>query len=511
VSVPTSVPGGGGRHSGRASSAEAQGADPVAPAPRWTMRRVAGAAGLGYVAGVSIENQEILEAPTLGNSAADIRSAYEDESFAAITAAAGALALVFFLIFAVALFYLLRRSERRGESWALMALLGGVVGPLIAAVGQVANILLIGDGGLSSEDTRSLFDLYVGARMVAGVFVAVFLLGTAIAALRSCALPARLAWLALAIAIPIAFAPLAVITSDQTLEVAVSILFGLETLWIFLTSLWLVLANGISPATFVRRAGFLVLVLAAGLVGIGLLAAPGATGKFFAWELEPEPLAAFAGGVYVGSAALYAVALPRSWRQSRGFVAGAVVLSVSILVVTLTHLDVFDFDRLQAWAWVALFAGFSVLTLALLALGGEEEGGGAEGTLAPWPRALLVSVAVLLGALAVALWIDPTGLSDPSPFTLPPLGGRFAGSWIALGAVLAAWAAAANRRDEARLAALGLIALPAGALVAALRTISDLEPTAAAAGYVGALALLVVAGTAAYSATKPEQLSRALR
>ena len=50
---------------------------------------------------------------------------------------------------------------------------------------------------------------------------------------------------------------------------------------------------------------------AIGLVGIGLLAVPGATGSFFSWQLEPEALAAFAGGVYVGSAVAYAAAVIR--------------------------------------------------------------------------------------------------------------------------------------------------------------------------------------------------------
>jgi hypothetical protein len=472
------------------------------------MRRIAGAAGLGYIAGVGIENMEILEAPTLGSPIADIRSTYEDQAFAVVTSFAGALALLFYCVFVAALFGLLRASERRLEAWPLVALVGGVGGPVLAAVGLAANAILVANGGtgLSDDVTRSLFDVYLTTRMVAGVFIALFLLGAGIAALRSGALPARLAWLGCAIAVPIAFAPLAAITSDHALEVAVSILFGFDTLWIFLTCLWLTLADGLPVATFVRRAVFLVLVLAAGLVGLGLLAAPGATGQFFAWELEPEPLAAFAGGVYVGSAAVYAAVLPKPWRQSRGFVIGAVVLSVSVLAVTLAHLDIFDFDRLQAWAWVALFAAFSLLTIAILALGREEDGGRAETPVAPWARAVLASVALLLAALAVALWVDPTGLAGPSPFTLPPLGGRFAGAWIALLAVLAGWGALENRRDEARLAALALVALPAGALLAALRTISDLEPAGAAAGYLGALILLLVSGAAVFSSTRPSGL-----
>jgi hypothetical protein len=95
--------------------------------------------------------------------------------------------------------------------------------------------------------------------------------------------------------------------------------------------------------------------------------------------------------------------------------------------------------------------------------------------------------------VALALWIDPVGLSGPSPFALPPLGGRFAGSWIALLALLAGWASARDRAEEAWLPALALVTLPAGALLAALRTSSDLDGGVAYAVVLGLLSACGVA------------------
>jgi hypothetical protein len=263
--------------------------------------------------------------------------------------------------------------------------------------------------------------------------------------------------------------------------------------------MWLTLADDLAPLAFIRRSAFLLLVLAAGLIGIGLLAAPGATGEFFAWPLKPEPLAAFAGGVYIGSAIAYALALPCSARQVRGLVLGAAVLSVSVFIITLAHTDQFDFDRLQAIMWVVLFGAFSLVTTGLFLFDREEEGP-RPARVPRWVRTVLGAVAIAGGALALALWIDPTGLG-PSPFDLPPLGGRFAGSWVALLAVLCGWAAVRDRVDEARLSGFALIALPAGALVAAVRTIEQLEPAGAAEAYLAALSLLVLAGTAVAVAT----------
>ena len=462
------------------------------------VRRIAGAAGLGYVAGVGIENMEVLAAPTLGSSIADIRANYEDQAFAVITSFAGALALALYALFVASLVGLVRRGDRRGDPWALAALVGGIGGPVLAGMGLAASAVLVANSGagLSDDLTRTLFDLHLIAQMVAGVFVALFLVGIGIASLRTGALPRWLARGGCAIGAALAFAPLAAFTGDRALEVAVTIAFASQTLWIFVTSLWLALAEDAPTLVFLRRSAFLVLVIAAGLVGIGLVGAPGATGKFFAWGLGPEPLAAFAGGVYVGAAGLYAAALPQPWRRVGGLVAGAVVLSVSVLVVTLVHLEEFDLDRLQALMWVFLFAAFSLTMIAVLVSGSSEGEEPPRTPLPAWARAALGAVAALLGALAVALWIDPTGLSDESPFGLSPLGGRFAGCWIALLAALAGWAAVRNDVEEARLPVLGLVLLPGGALVAALRTISDLDPAGSAAAYIAVLAALIMAAAA---------------
>ena len=251
--------------------------------------------------------------------------------------------------------------------------------------------------------------------------------------------------------------------------------FGLHALVIWLISLQL-LAGG--PG-FVRRAAFLMLVVAAGGVGVALLIVPGATGAFFAWQLAPESLAAFAGGVYVGSAALYAAGVRASQREARPLVAAAVLLSVSVLAITLLHLDKFDLGRLQAWAWLVLFAGFAAATIGLLVSGGRPP---RDGTPLPAAaRALLAIAGAALTATGIALWIDPAGLA--------PLGGRFAGSWSAMLGLLAGWAAVANRREDARLPALALIALPAGALLGALRTGAD-------PAYVAALVVLIASGAA---------------
>ncbi len=183
----------------------------------------------------------------------------------------------------------------------------------------------------------------------------------------------------------------------------------------------------------------------------------------------------------------------------RALVAGAFVLSVSILAITLAHLEQFDLARLQASAWLVLFAGFSLLTSGLLVAGGR--GTDRPAPLETWARGAFGIVAALLASLAIALWLDPGRFAGLGPFSLSALGGRFAGSWIALLAALAAWAALRNRLAEARLPALALVTLPAGALAAALRTLPQLEPGAGAA-YIVVLAAMLALGGALFGSTR---------
>jgi hypothetical protein len=419
---------------------------------------ITGAAGLGYVVGAAVENMGLLDAPLLGAGASEIRAAHADHALAVVGVAAGVVSLGCYLVFAA---FLARR-------WLPFA----VAGALLALTGVVASALMIGD------PTVSLSELALSTRYLAGPLMALFLWGAAGGA-GSLRRPGR------AIAVVLALTPLA-LTEAHAAQIGAIAAFGAHSLWIWLVSLRL-LCGGAGRVELVRRAAFLMLVVAAGAVGIALLAVPDATGSFFAWGLQPAALAAFSGGVYVGSAAVYAAGLALGPRAARPLVPGAVVLSVSVLVVTLVHLEVFNLQRLQAWAWLVLFAGFALVTAALAVIGRAAPSPGPA--LPVWTRAAFAAAAVALSIAAVALW------ADPAAYGLPPLGGRFAGSWAALLATLAGWAAWRDGREEAVLPALALVALPLGALLAAARAGAwDVAP---------AYVALIAAGAATLQASTP--------
>jgi len=431
--------------------------------------RAAGAAGLGYVIAAGVENMELLRAPLQGAAAADIRAGYVDAALVAATALAGVVSLLLYAAFAWVLAPRLRRPR--------VALAAGLAGPALAFAGIVASLpLVLGADGLSDGEATAAYELQHTLRVLAGPLMAVFLACAA----GGGVLPRPLTAPGYAIAAALALTPVAAVGDVHALQLAATLAFSLHALWIWLASAWL-LAGGVAPAELVRRVAFLMLVLTAGLVGLALLALPRATAAFFAWELGPASLAAFSGGVYVGSAVVYAAALRAPWRAVRPLVGAAVVLSVSVLCATLLHLDRFDLDRLQAWAWLVLFAAFALVTTGLLAVGGRPAARGPRPE--PAVRALLGATGLALLAAGAGLWIDPGPLS--------PLGARFAGAWSLMLGTLAAWTALDARRGELRLTGLALVALPAGALAGALRA-GVPEPALAAA-----LVLPVAAGVVA--------------
>ena len=476
---------------------------------RWlTTRRLAGIGALAYFLGVAIENQEILTAPTLDSGVEEIRANYADHAFSVVTGAAGALALAAFVLFAVALVVWLRERRDPGEPWPTLALAGGIASPVIAAAGLAAGAPLLADPAAVSDDlVKTLFQIDLLAQFVAAPFLALFLAGVGVSALRTGALPAWLAWFGLATAAPLLLAPVAAFQHASGLEFVVKLGFAANAVWVLAVGLWLLLGEGPSGYALLRRAAFLLVALSAGAIGIALLAAPDGTSEFFAWVLGPRPLAALAGGLYVGAAVTYAEGVSAPAREVRGLVLGAAVLAVSVLIVSLSHTDQFDFDRLQAILWFALFAVFSLAMIALFIL---DPGAATRrrSPLAPWARAILGAVAVAGAALAVWLWVHPTGVSTPLPMELGPLGGSFIGCWVAMLATICGWAAYRDRADEAGLPALALACLSAGALIAALRTIDDLLPSGEAAVYVIVLGLLVAAGIAVLASVWPKPKPR---
>ena len=61
-------------------------------------------------------------------------------------------------------------------------------------------------------------------------------------------------------------------------------------------------------STAVPRILCALVALAAGIVGVAMLVAPGSTGRYFSWALGPPPLAALVGAFSVASTLVFGAA-----------------------------------------------------------------------------------------------------------------------------------------------------------------------------------------------------------
>jgi hypothetical protein len=230
---------------------------------------------------------------------------------------------------------------------------------------------------------------------------------------------------------------------------------------------------------------------AAGLTGMFLLAWPGSTARYFSWDLDPEPLASLIGGSYVASLLVFGIAARRSWPEVRGLVAGTLALTIPMLAVTFFHLEVFDFGRWQAWAWVVLFLA-SPLVFGSELWSRRGIRGGDGDLLAPGYRLIAGLLGVVFLSVAVSLWWDPEQSARLLPFELPPFGGRVLGCWSSFLGFLALWTAARARAAEVRVPLVGVTLFMAGAIGGAMRNLDELQPAGRRIAYVTVLGGLLI-------------------
>jgi hypothetical protein len=246
-----------------------------------------------------------------------------------------------------------------------------------------------------------------------------------------------------------------------------------------------------------------LVAFAAGLVGALMVAAPGSSGTYFSWALGPPPLASLVGAFYVASAFVFGWAAARAdWAAMRGLCMAVFGLTLPTLAATAQHLDVFDFTRWQAIAWIVLFIASPILFGAsLFLMRGTVSGDGPR--LPRWARGPLSALAAAYGAVAALLWVAPDVVSRNGPFAVAGLGAGFAGAWASFLAVTAGFAAWRNRWHEARLPLVVLVAWPAAAIASAAARADELRSGDGPLLYLGGLgiaatlaAVVLVAGRA---------------
>jgi hypothetical protein len=212
-------------------------------------------------------------------------------------------------------------------------------------------------------------------------------------------------------------------------------------------------------------------MLAAGLAvtyaGFVLFVFPDRAEDLFTWNIQPPITAAFLGAMYVSGTPLLLLVARRgtSWLQVRAVLPPFVTVSVGMLIVTLVHSDRFIWSSPVTWLWLALYAIFPPLVIALYVrharqAPAERESAGVE--MGPQFRAGAATIGASLAVSGLALFVAPRTFDGLWPWPLTPLTAGAIGAWLlSLGVALGA---VAREHDWA---AIRLIA-PQGVLVAAL-------------------------------------------
>jgi hypothetical protein len=245
------------------------------------------------------------------------------------------------------------------------------------------------------------------------------------------------------------------------------------------------------------RLFFIVVAVVAGVAGIVMLVVPADTGDYFSWPIGPPPLTTLVGSFYVASAILFGLAAVRlDWLAVRGLCVSVLALTIPTLIATARHHEVFDFDRVQAFAWIVLFVASPLAYGTVLYLQRGKAGPSEGPRLAPWARDIVLLLSIVYVAVAAWCWIDPRGAEEHAPYLLPALSGAFVGSWALFLATLALFAWSRSAVREARLSLLALTLWPVAGLLAGLRSYDDLASADRGGYFVGLAALAVLGGVA---------------
>ena len=175
------------------------------------------------------------------------------------------------------------------------------------------------------------------------------------------------------------------------------------------------------------------------LAGLQLTLFSEQTAMYFAWPITPPLTAAFLGAAYWAAVPVEVIAARQSaWAGARVAVPSIWLFTTLTLVVTLVHVDKFNFSspilsaQGAAWFWLAIYAGVPV---AMLLTGWHQirvPGGDPPRGPAPpkWMRFIVLVQGAGMLAVGVALLLAPLAVASVWPWTLKDLTGRAIGAWF---------------------------------------------------------------------------------
>lgn len=211
---------------------------------------------------------------------------------------------------------------------------------------------------------------------------------------------------------------------------------------------------------------------------VGVLALwVGFWGYFVPSEVEraiPFPVpplhARFLGAVYLsGLVVMLGGLLAGSWREIRLVPILTALWTGGLGVISLFHLDRFDFAEPQPWVWFAAYIAYPLIALALAWRHRDGADDAASGPALPdWARGYLTGQGVVLTVLALALLLAPGALVEVWPWPIDRLLAQIYSAPLLAYGVGSMLLARRRTLLEVRVVAAGMLVFTAGVLLASI-------------------------------------------
>ena len=198
-----------------------------------------------------------------------------------------------------------------------------------------------------------------------------------------------------------------------------------------------------------QRIFYGVILVAAAVVAVGGLLAPGVLADVFSWFVLPPLHARFLGAIYLfGAVFMLCCILARTQAEVRSALPLVAIFTGTLFLVSILNLRAFDFSRTSVLVWFASYVVYPVLALVLFArlvLTSREPAGGpgsvAADAPAPrgdalpeWARAFLLVQGIVVTVLAAALFLMPVIVAASWPWAVDPFLARaYSGPLLAYG------------------------------------------------------------------------------
>jgi hypothetical protein len=217
-----------------------------------------------------------------------------------------------------------------------------------------------------------------------------------------------------------------------------------------------------------QRIFFGFVLALAGLIGCWGLFWPGDALRVLPFAVPPLH-ARFLGAMYLSGATFMVLGmLARDWAEVRVVVPMIAIWTGALGLVSLFHLEAFDWGRMQVWIWFAAYIGYPIVA-AWIAWKQRARTEPADGPgLSPALRGYLMVQGSLVTLLALSLLLAPAALASVWPWAITPILAHIYGAPFLSYGLGSLYAARQQRWAEARIVVYATLVFALGVLLASL-------------------------------------------